>query len=141
MSDTWPRAHRAVWLVTCAIAVASWAGLARGQEEATVAGRPAPEARHLLPDEAGDRAMSPIPMRKGSMPTADQDNWRLHGRTYDNQRFSPLTDINASQCEAAEADGHDPDRRHQQPWRPRRIEWMACCLSNPPAITCRPMTP
>src|SRR5215510_10100164 len=27
---------------------------------------------------------------------ADQDNWRLHGRTYDNQRFSPLTQINAS---------------------------------------------
>jgi alcohol dehydrogenase (cytochrome c) len=27
---------------------------------------------------------------------ADQDNWRLHGRTYDNQRFSPLTQIDAS---------------------------------------------
>jgi len=27
---------------------------------------------------------------------ADQDNWRLHGRTYDNQRFSPLTEINAA---------------------------------------------
>ncbi|HEX3756183.1 MAG TPA: PQQ-binding-like beta-propeller repeat protein [Rhizomicrobium sp.] len=26
---------------------------------------------------------------------ADQDNWRLHGRTYDNQRFSPLSQINA----------------------------------------------
>ena len=25
---------------------------------------------------------------------ADLDNWRLHGRTYDNQRFSPLTQIN-----------------------------------------------
>jgi len=25
---------------------------------------------------------------------ADNDNWRLHGRTYDNQRFSPLTGIN-----------------------------------------------
>jgi alcohol dehydrogenase (cytochrome c) len=24
----------------------------------------------------------------------DHDNWRLHGRTYDNQRFSPLTGIN-----------------------------------------------
>jgi alcohol dehydrogenase (cytochrome c) len=24
----------------------------------------------------------------------DRDNWRLHGRTYDNQRFSPLTQIN-----------------------------------------------
>jgi PQQ-dependent dehydrogenase (methanol/ethanol family) len=24
----------------------------------------------------------------------DLDNWRLHGRTYDNQRFSPLTGIN-----------------------------------------------
>jgi quinohemoprotein ethanol dehydrogenase len=23
----------------------------------------------------------------------DADNWRLHGRTYDNQRFSPLTQI------------------------------------------------
>lgn len=27
---------------------------------------------------------------------ADQENWRLHGRTYDNQRFSPLTQINAN---------------------------------------------
>src|ERR1017187_2922908 len=26
---------------------------------------------------------------------ADPDNWRLYGRTYDNQRFSPLTGINA----------------------------------------------
>src|SRR5689334_2340027 len=25
----------------------------------------------------------------------DQDNWLLHGRTYDNQRFSPLTQIDA----------------------------------------------
>ena len=25
---------------------------------------------------------------------SDRDNWRLHGRTYDNQRFSPLTGIN-----------------------------------------------
>jgi alcohol dehydrogenase (cytochrome c) len=25
---------------------------------------------------------------------SDQDNWRLHGRTYDNERFSPLTGIN-----------------------------------------------
>ena len=25
---------------------------------------------------------------------ADSDNWRLHGRTYDNQRFSPLIQIN-----------------------------------------------
>jgi PQQ-dependent dehydrogenase (methanol/ethanol family) len=24
----------------------------------------------------------------------DRDNWRLHGRSYDNQRFSPLTQIN-----------------------------------------------
>src|SRR5262245_18512934 len=24
----------------------------------------------------------------------DQDNWLLHGRTYDNQRFSPLKQIN-----------------------------------------------
>ncbi|HZQ41190.1 MAG TPA: PQQ-binding-like beta-propeller repeat protein, partial [Rhizomicrobium sp.] len=24
----------------------------------------------------------------------DQDNWLLHGRTYDNQRFSPLTQVN-----------------------------------------------
>jgi PQQ-dependent dehydrogenase (methanol/ethanol family) len=27
---------------------------------------------------------------------ADVDNWRLHGRTYDNQRFSPLTQVNKS---------------------------------------------
>jgi glucose dehydrogenase len=28
------------------------------------------------------------------MNDADRDNWRLHGRTYDSQRFSPLTQIN-----------------------------------------------
>lgn len=27
---------------------------------------------------------------------SDRDDWRLHGRTYDNQRFSPLTEINAA---------------------------------------------
>src|SRR5580692_5015607 len=26
----------------------------------------------------------------------DEDNWLLHGRTYDNQRFSPLKQINRS---------------------------------------------
>ena len=26
----------------------------------------------------------------------DRDTWRLHGRTYDNQRFSPLTQITAT---------------------------------------------
>jgi PQQ-dependent dehydrogenase (methanol/ethanol family) len=30
---------------------------------------------------------------------SDCDNWRLHGRTYDNQRFSPLTGINRKTLE------------------------------------------
>ncbi len=32
---------------------------------------------------------------------SDRDNWRLHGRTYDNQRFSPLTQINRLHGRAA----------------------------------------
>ena len=32
---------------------------------------------------------------------SDQDNWLLHGRTYDNQRFSPLTQINQDNVEAS----------------------------------------
>ena len=34
----------------------------------------------------------------------DRDNWRLHGRTYDNQRFSPFTDVNKSNVAAVSQD-------------------------------------
>ncbi len=87
--------RRAVWLVSCAVIAAGWAGLARGQDDATVAQRaPAkPAISYQMKPVTGDVANTDA-QRLGA--DADQDNWRLHGRTYDNQRFSPLTEINAS---------------------------------------------
>jgi alcohol dehydrogenase (cytochrome c) len=95
MSIGWPRPHRAVWLLSCAAIAAGWAGLAHGQDDATVAQRaPAkPAISYQMKPVTGDVANTDA-QRLGA--DADQDNWRLHGRTYDNQRFSPLTEINAS---------------------------------------------
>ncbi|HWY63742.1 MAG TPA: PQQ-binding-like beta-propeller repeat protein, partial [Rhizomicrobium sp.] len=94
MKTDWPRLQRALWLASCA-AIAGWAGLARGQEEATVAGGPPakPAISYQMKPVTADVANSDAQRLNAD---ADQDNWRLHGRTYDNQRFSPLTDINAS---------------------------------------------
>jgi alcohol dehydrogenase (cytochrome c) len=40
-------------------------------------------------------AVSAVPQDRALVQaSSDRDNWRLHGRTYDNQRFSPLTQIN-----------------------------------------------
>jgi alcohol dehydrogenase (cytochrome c) len=93
MRMDWPRPHRAVWLVSCA--VVAWAGLAHGQEDDTVAGRPPakPAISYQMRPVAGDVTNTDAQRLDAD---ADQDNWRLHGRTYDNQRFSPLTGINAS---------------------------------------------
>ncbi|HMH64516.1 MAG TPA: PQQ-binding-like beta-propeller repeat protein, partial [Rhizomicrobium sp.] len=82
--------------ILCAALGTAWAGLAIGQEETTV-------ARPLAPQQNGP-SFQQRPVTGDVSNTdaqrinadADQDNWRLHGRTYDNQRFSPLTDINAS---------------------------------------------
>ena len=84
------------WGAACALCAAlGMAGLALAQEEASVAQQGANQntvSFQMKPVTAdvsnGDAA------RLGA--NADQDNWRLHGRTYDNQRFSPLTEINAA---------------------------------------------
>ena len=95
MRVDWPRPRRAIWLVSCAAVVVGWAGLALGQEEATVAGAPPPKPAisYQMKPVAGDVTNTDAQRLNAD---ADQDNWRLHGRTYDNQRFSPLTQINAS---------------------------------------------
>src|ERR1700712_4444077 len=84
-----------------------WAGFASGQ----VRNGPAPASQEEEAHPAPPPANQPPPISFQMMPMtadvtnsdaerinadADQDNWRLHGRTYDNQRFSPLTQINAS---------------------------------------------
>src|SRR5450432_2669233 len=89
-------ASGATCTVLCAGVGASWAGMALGQDEnATVAQRPVPKPNTV------SAQMKPITADIANTDAqrinadADQDNWRLHGRTYDNQRFSPLTEINA----------------------------------------------
>src|SRR5258708_4232147 len=83
--------------VVCAGVGATWAGLAFAQDEnATVAQPPAPKANavsYQMKPVTADISNSDAQRINAD---ADQDNWRLHGRTYDNQRFSPLTEINAS---------------------------------------------
>ena len=79
-----------------AVAAMAWAGLAAGQEEATVAQRPAAKPNAVsfqMRPVTADLSNSDAQRINAD---ADQDNWRLHGRTYDNQRFSPLTEINAA---------------------------------------------
>jgi PQQ-dependent dehydrogenase (methanol/ethanol family) len=73
----------------------AWAGLARGQEDDTVAQHaPAkPAISYQMRPVAGDVTNTDAQRLNAD---ADQDNWRLHGRTYDNQRFSPLTGLNAA---------------------------------------------
>src|SRR5450432_4315609 len=78
----------------CAGVGVTWTGLAFGQDEnATVAQQPAANQNAI------SFQMKPITADVFNTDAqrlnadADQDNWRLHGRTYDNQRFSPLTEI------------------------------------------------
>src|ERR1700730_8185074 len=98
MSRQWSkvRGRFAGCAILCAALGTAWAGLAVGQEEATV-------AQPLAPKQNGPSFQQrPVigNVTNGDAERinadADQDNWRLHGRTYDNQRFSPLTEINAS---------------------------------------------
>ena len=82
--------------VLCAGVSAGWAGLAIAQEEATVALPPAANSNKISFQMRPVTADLSNTDEQRINADADQDNWRLHGRTYDNQRFSPLTDINAA---------------------------------------------
>ncbi len=89
-----PRGRR--YAVVGAVMAMTGTGFAVGQEDATVARRtPAtPNAvSHQMRPVTADLSNTDEQRINAD---ADQDNWRLHGRTYDNQRFSPLTEINAS---------------------------------------------
>jgi len=69
----------------------AWAGNAAGQdEEVTRAPMGPPPASVQIQPITADVTNSDADRLNAD---ADQDNWRLHGRTYDNQRFSPLTQI------------------------------------------------
>ena len=69
----------------------------------------------------------------------NQDDWLLYGRTYDNQRFSPLTQIDRSNVKrlAIKAIIHTGIVNS---WRRRPSSWMACSTPSRPAIMSRPMT-
>ena len=80
----------------CTAAAVAWTGFARGQEESTVAQQAGPPPNTIsfqMKPVTGDITNTDEQRINAD---ADQDNWRLHGRTYDNQRFSPLTEITAS---------------------------------------------
>src|SRR6478752_2376901 len=86
-------------LMACAaLAALVSTGLAVGQEEG---GGTAAQSPALTPNKTSYQ-MKPVTGDVTNTDAqrinadADQDNWRLHGRTYDNQRFSPLTEINAA---------------------------------------------
>src|SRR4051812_11613578 len=87
--------HFRVRALAC-VCVLVTAGLAWGQEEGGTAQLPAPPVNvtsYQMKPVTGDVENTDKQRLEAD---ADQDNWRLHGRTYDNQRFSPLTQINAS---------------------------------------------
>ena len=65
---------------------------------------PAPETSQAASVTA-DVTVSDARMR-----APDDGNWLLYGRTYDHQRFSPLTRDQPRQCEEAGAGRHHPDR-------------------------------
>lgn len=73
-----------------AATLASAVGLAWAQERAPApAAAPLPVTVTVTPVAADVASTDQRLLDAGS----DQDNWLLHGRTYDNQRFSPLTQI------------------------------------------------
>src|SRR3569833_2956196 len=90
-------------------AALAWAAPATGQAPAPNQTPPANnEAPHGAPPPAAPAPVPPVINPHAYPITAnvtvtdqqllnadkDQDNWLLHGRTYDNQRFSPLTQVN-----------------------------------------------
>src|ERR1700679_769103 len=74
----------------CLAAIGSWTGLAQGQERAPDVIQQAPPTVLVHPVTAN------VTVTDQQLLNADrdQDNWLLHGRTYDNADYSPLTGIN-----------------------------------------------
>src|SRR3954468_8144001 len=73
----------ALWISAAAIAMA--------QERAPAPNTPPLPVTVTLSPVAADVASTDQQLLNSDK---DQDNWLLHGRTYDNQRFSPLTQVN-----------------------------------------------
>lgn len=90
MMTSWPRKG-------AAIAALLWTGAALGQSQP---GHDAPPAAPPpVPDTILVRPITAdvtVTDRQLLAADSDQDNWLIHGRTYDNQRFSPLAQINAA---------------------------------------------
>ena len=72
----------ALWISAAALAVA--------QERSPAPNTPPPPVTVTLSQVAADVASTDQRLLNAD---SDQDNWLLYGRTYDNQRFSPLTQI------------------------------------------------
>jgi alcohol dehydrogenase (cytochrome c) len=96
------RLRTAIGLVFCA-GILAWTGYAAGEEKPAAVSE---EDDASPPKPAGKQTSISFQMKEMTADIAntdaqrlnadaDHDNWRLHGRTYDNQRFSPLTQINA----------------------------------------------
>ncbi|HEU0096574.1 MAG TPA: PQQ-binding-like beta-propeller repeat protein, partial [Rhizomicrobium sp.] len=89
--------HGLARLLFCAAMATAWTGYAVGEEkpvseEDSAAPPKQTSISFQMKDMTADVANSDAQRLNAD---ADHDNWRLHGRTYDNQRFSPLTQINA----------------------------------------------
>jgi alcohol dehydrogenase (cytochrome c) len=69
---------------------ALWAGLAQGQERTPDVVTQAPPTVLVHPVTANVTVTDEQLLNADK----DQDNWLLHGRTYDNDSFSPLTQVN-----------------------------------------------
>ena len=75
----------ALWISAAALAVA--------QERSPAPNTPPLPVTVTLNPVAADVASTDQQLLNAD---TDQDNWLLYGRTYDNQRFSPLTQIDRS---------------------------------------------
>ena len=79
----------------CAVLLAAGAATAQTPTPAPAAAAPAPP---LAPETVQVRPITAnvtVTDQQLLNANSDQDNWLLYGRTYDNQRFSPLTQINS----------------------------------------------
>ena len=79
----------------CAISALAWAGHAVAQPPSTDAGHDTSTAPAMGATVRAHPITADVTVTDAQLLNADKDqnNWLLHGRTYDNQRFSPLTQI------------------------------------------------
>ena len=99
-----------------------------GEAAAAVGASSAPKPESFL----NQAATQNVDVSDAMMLDADRsEGWILHGRTYDNQRFSPLTEINLSNVASC---GPPPSCRPASPRISRTppSRWTACSIWPPP---------